>query len=68
VFIGVVVVAIFLAAVALWWQFAGPSARVNVSGFNNMKKLQSVQTSPSQEQMRLIQEYKKAHPGATTRF
>jgi len=67
-FIGVVAAAFLLAAAALWWNYNGPSAQANVGDPTTMKKMPAMAGGPNVEALKEIQDWKKAHPGASTRY
>jgi len=67
VFISMIVVALVIAGVVMWQLYSAPSAPAAAAGTRNAKQVHDPGI-PTTDQMKQIQEWKKTHPGASTRY
>jgi hypothetical protein len=66
-FISMIVVALVIAGVVMWQFYSAPSAPAAAAGAKNANT-QHASGVPTADQMKQIQEWKKTHPGAYTKY
>jgi len=68
-FIGIVAAVVLIAVAVMWWVWRAPSAPVSHASPEEVRKaMATMQHGPNADELKQIQEWKKTHPGATTKY
>ena len=67
-FVVIIGVVILVVAVAAMWVWRGPSATVDPNAKKGPPDLRNEQHGPGTDEVRQIQEWKKTHPDAATKY